>query len=167
MFRSSRPTITPLGGVRETEVLRPATSPDSPSRISRAIPVVVPGGDRRLEHHEHPGPEVPPDVPQPLDERREVRQEVLLVLKRRLDREGHRVALRDLRRNPRCRRTSPAPTTFPSNSSRPGLLALERRLAAVEHIDLVSGRSGVPLEAVDVFEVRDASAKSAAAGMPT
>src|SRR5690606_25334004 len=38
---------------------------------------------------------------------------------------------------------------------KPGLLALERRLAAVEHIDLVSGRSGIPLEAVDMFEVRD------------
>ncbi len=63
-------------------------SPDSTSRISPAIPAVI------VDPRTRPGHEVPPGVPAPL---REVREEILLVEKRRLDREGHRIALRDLR----------------------------------------------------------------------
>jgi len=61
-----------------------------------------------------------PDVPEPLDERREVREEILLVRKRRLDGKRHRVALRDLREKSGVQENFPAPTTFLSNSSSPG-----------------------------------------------
>ena len=83
-----------------------------------------------------PGRQVLPDPADAVEERAEVREQILRVRERRLDRERDRIALGDPREVGGAGE-APAPDGLGEQGLEVGLLPLERALPPVQHLDLV------------------------------
>ncbi len=118
IFRSSRPTITRSGACASAKSF-PATSPDSASRISRAIPAVVPGVIVDSSTTSVPGVRCRPTFRSPSmsgvkSGRRSFLSRNGVWMARVTASHSATFEKSDVQEN------FPAPTTFPSSSSSPG-----------------------------------------------
>ncbi|OPY40190.1 MAG: hypothetical protein A4E40_00884 [Methanoregulaceae archaeon PtaU1.Bin059] len=113
-----------------------------------------PGRDRGFDHDKRPLGKVPPGEADALLESRKVREEIRRVQKRRLDRDGDRIARRDPRKVCGAGKL-PCSNDSLDKGGKTWLVSAERALATVQHGDLVAGCGRVPLEPIHLLVLRD------------